>query len=76
MAASPRYKVYDAAGVYQASAKEAEIAAGVAGLIGEGATVRVNHGRALWTEGAEGEFAADSVDFAARTIHDREAGLR
>lgn len=71
MSTSPRFKVYDSRGVYQASAKEGEIAAGIAGLIGEGATVRDGHSRIVWREGFEEVLAAESVDAATAVIYGR-----
>ena len=44
MAGSPRYKIYDAQGNYQAAAKDAYGALGAALIgYGEGATVRTSH---------------------------------
>ena len=50
MAASPQWKVYDPAGVYQAACKEPEAAAVLASMYGAGATIRLGHSRIVWTE--------------------------
>lgn len=61
MAASPKWKVYDSHGVYQASCKETCAAACLMGLYGEGATIRHHHNTIVWTEGKDGE-AGESYD--------------
>lgn len=72
MAASPRFKVYDAAGTYQAACKEAEIAAACVSCYGDGATIRWDHRRVLWTEGPTGDgYAGESYDHVAQTVHER-----
>lgn len=64
MGSTPGYKVYDAAGVYQAAARDTVIAAGVIGAVGGlGWTVKFN-GRIVYRDG-EHVFAADSIDRAA-----------
>lgn len=70
MAASPEFKVYDSAGVYQAACKELEAAACLASLYGEGATIRHRHGFVCWTEGKDGS-AGDSYDTTATAIVER-----
>jgi hypothetical protein len=74
MAESPQYKVYTAAGEYEAACKHAEIAAAVVGVLGDGATVRYQHGSRLWTEGKDGK-AGESYDRAAAVINQRLAEL-
>jgi hypothetical protein len=59
MAAAPRWKVYDAAGNYQAACKEIEAAASLMGLYGEGATIRANHAKS-WTVWEEPPFDPDA----------------
>jgi hypothetical protein len=56
MAASPRYKLFNAQGVYLASSKHPELLAACIGLLGTGATIRDgrNLKRTLWTEGTDG----------------------
>lgn len=71
MAASPRWKVYDAEGEYEGCAKHAEIAGAMVGMMGEGATIRDNHRRIVWREGAEHVTAAESVDACAETVYSR-----
>ncbi len=74
MAATPKYKVYDSFGNYQASCKEVEAAASLMGFYGLGATIRLEHGArwTAWTEGADGQ-AAESYDYVAETVHTLEA---
>jgi len=69
MARSPEFKIYDAAGAYQAACKEPELAAAVVAVLGEGATVRHGHAvsRTVWTEGKDG-LAAESFDLTADKI--------
>ena len=76
MAATPRYKVYTADGRYMAACKEPEGAACLMTLYGEGATVRLNHKRVLWTEGKEKQEAGNSYDFASLTMQRREHGTQ
>ncbi len=67
MAASPRFKVYDADGEYVASFKYLEHAAClVAGIGGAGTTIRDRHATILWTEGSEEFPAAESYDGVAQ----------
>ena len=74
---SPRFKVYSGAGEYRASCKSAEDAAVLVGIGycavegSDGGTVRLNHGRILWREGAEEFSAAESYDGAAIVIYQR-----
>jgi len=66
MAGAPRFKVYDAANVYQAAVKDVTLAAAVVSLLGEGATVRDGR-RYIWREGGD-EIAGESYDEAADTM--------
>lgn len=72
MAGSPKYKVYDNDGVYVASCKFAEDAA-VLVTIGypDRGTVRLGHGRILFTAGVDGD--SGSYDGAAEVIIRRES---
>ena len=70
MAASPRFKVYDSAGLYQAACKEIEGAAALASFYGEGATIRDGHQSIVWTEGQDG-CASDSYDATAEIVASR-----
>ena len=72
MAGSPRYKVYDAKKVYQAATKEAEAAAALVAFYGDGATIRLDHGAVLWTEGKEAIPANESFDTVAETVYARQ----
>lgn len=69
MAQSPRFKVYDAAGVYQAACKEPEAAAAVVSIYGPGATIRAGHSKrdTVWVEGDDGD-AGDSYDVVAERV--------
>lgn len=73
MAASPRWKIYDDKGDYQAAVKEAEAAACLVSFYGLGATIRRGHNSRdiVWTEGREEVDAAESYDTVAATIHRR-----
>jgi len=68
MAASPFWKVYDAAGEYQAACKRPEEAACLVDFLGEGATIRAGHDRVVWTEGKDGR-ASDSYDAVAEACY-------
>jgi hypothetical protein len=74
MAATPKYKVYDRHGVYQASVKELEGGAVLMLLYGDGATIRLGHDRVLWREGAEEQRAGDSYDYCTYVAAGREEG--
>lgn len=74
MASSPNWKIYDAAGKYQAACKEPEAAAALVAFYGEGATVRYEHRHKVWREGAETVSAGDSYDEAAETMLERING--
>lgn len=52
MAASPRFKVYDRDGQYQAACKEPEAAAALLGAIYQGGTVRYGHSAVIFTDGS------------------------
>jgi hypothetical protein len=71
MAASPKFKVYDAQGEYQAACKRPEEAACLVTFLGDGATVRLEHRRVVWTEGSEAQPAAESYDKAAAIMLQR-----
>lgn len=72
MAATPKYKIYDAQGTYQASCKRAEDAACLVAFFGDGAKIKLSAGSLLWHEGQENMPAGQSYDNAAEVIHDRE----
>jgi len=71
MAASPMWKVYNAAKVYQAACKEVELAAVLVAFLGDGATIRCDHTLILWTEGKEGLPAGESYDEVVAVVHAR-----
>ncbi len=73
MAASPRWKVYDKDGNYQAAVKEVEAAACLVDFYGLGATIRNGHNSSdiMWNEGREEVDAHESYDTVASTVHDR-----
>lgn len=68
MAQAPQYKVFDAAGKYQAACKEIEAAAALMGLYGKGASIRMGHAKAdtVWLEGSEDQEAWVSYDHVAQ----------
>ena len=73
MAATPRFKVFDSEGVYQAACKRPEEAAAVVALLGQGATIRDGHTKKdiVWHEGAEDQTAGESYDFVASKVYER-----
>lgn len=73
MAATPKFKVFDANGVYQAATKHPEDAAVLVACFGDGATIRVGHSRRhiVWEEGAEGQPASESYDHVAEVVYTR-----
>jgi len=68
MAQSPRYKIYDAAGEYQASVKDLTLAGGLMAILGEGATVRDGHRLVIYTEGIDGDSGNSYDDVAAHVL--------
>ena len=71
MGSTPRFKVYDADGVYQAATKRPEEAGAVVSLLGNGATIRDGHSYTVWTEGMEPCSASESYDVVAETVYSR-----
>ena len=73
MAASPRYKLFDANGTYQASSKQPELLAACIGLLGNGAHIKDgrNLKLTLWVEGVDG-IGYESYDQVAITCYERE----
>lgn len=53
MSASPKWKVYDADGRYQAAMKEPEAALVIVEFYGDGATVRYDHSVIVWRQGVD-----------------------
>lgn len=79
---TPRIKIFDADGNYQASTHDYAAAGALMGLYGDGATVRVGHSKKdiIWTEGRDGsayecyELIADAIaaaDAKARVFFDK-----
>lgn len=66
----PDFFVYNRDGQYVGRAIDAEDAACLASLRGDGATVRYQR-RIVWREGSEDQPAGESFDFAASVIHER-----
>lgn len=71
MAATPRFKIYNAGGEYVAACEYAEESACLVALLGEGAEIRDGHKDVVWREGHEEQSAAQSYDFVAETIWKR-----
>lgn len=78
MAASPKFKIYDASDAYQASCHEIEAAAALMAFYGAGATIRIDHSKkyTVWHEGAETQPAAESYDYVASVAHIKELELQ
>ncbi len=57
MGRSPSIKCYDAAGKYQASVKDYDLAGAIMAMLGEGSTVRDGHtvSDIVYTEGVDGD---------------------
>jgi hypothetical protein len=72
MAASPKFKVYDAQGQYQAACHEPEAAAALVAFYGNGSTIRDSHPAkyTVWTEGKDGR-AGESYDRVAEVVLER-----
>ena len=79
MAGSPDWKVYNEEREYRAACKSVEEAAVLVSFLGDGATIRFNHGMVVWTEGTDGQ-ASESYDHVAEVaygrIDARKAALR
>lgn len=75
MAATPRLKVHNPSGEYVASCKHYEDAACLAGMYGEGATIRhadlSRKQSVIWREGQERIAAGESYDEAAAIMIER-----
>lgn len=70
MASTPKWKIYDAKGKYQAGTKEIEAAAAVVSLYGRGSKIKWDHTVLAWEEGVDGE-AGDSYDAVAELAKKR-----
>lgn len=72
MAATPRFKVFDRFGTYQASTHEVEAAAALLGALYEGGTIRVGHSKReiVYEDGKDGN-AGESFDAVALHVHAR-----
>lgn len=73
MGASPRWKVYTPQGEYVASTKHTEGASLLMSLYGNGATIRFDHRKIVWTEGVDGN-ASQSYDYTAMIINRKLVG--
>ena len=76
---TPRIKIFDAAGKYQASTHDYAAAGALMGLYGDGATVRLGHSKKeiIWTEGQDGEaYTCYELIADAIQAHDAAADAR
>ena len=66
---TPRLKVFDASGQYQAACHDYAAAAVLMGLYGEGASVRLGHSKrdTIWTEGQDG-LASENFDLVGEAL--------
>lgn len=72
---TPRLKIYNPQGEYVAACKHAEDAACLVALYGNGATIRYDHSKVVWREGAEQFSASESYDRVADVVTARRNGL-
>lgn len=74
MASTPRLKVFDADGTYQAACHDYAAAALLMSLYGDGATIRLGHSKreTVWTEGVDGN-GAESYDAVGDAIAAEDA---
>jgi hypothetical protein len=75
MGASPKWKVYDHEGTYQAATKEIEAAAAVVSFYGRGATIKLDHKVVVWTEGVDGD-GDSSYDEVAEKVAEKIEALK
>ena len=68
MAAAPRFKVYTPQGEYTAACKQIEEAACLVAFLGDGATIRPDHGKPAWVEGREDQPAGESYDHVVYVV--------
>jgi hypothetical protein len=73
MAGTPRFKIYTADGEYTAACKYVEDAAALVAILGDGATIRPDHHKPAWTEGAEEFSAGESYDRVGEVVYERMA---
>lgn len=71
MAASPRWKIFDSDGEYQASVKDVALAAMIVTFLGNGAQIRDGHKHIVWTEGQEDQPAGENYDYTEIVIYAR-----
>lgn len=70
--AAPRFKVYDEFGKYQAACKDAEAAANLVTMYGDGSTIRDGHGPIVWREGPNHDGCGfNSYDGTANVVWER-----
>ena len=74
MASTPRLKVFDAGGIYQAACHDYAAAALLMSLYGDGATIRLGHSKRdiIWTEGVDGN-GSESYDAVGDAIDAEDA---
>lgn len=75
MAASPRWKIFDSEGEYQASAKDIFLAAMIVSFLGDGAQIRDGHKFVVWHEGKEGQSAGYNYDHTEIVVRSRTDAL-
>jgi hypothetical protein len=71
VAATPKFKVFNALGQYVAACKWLEDAAMLVGFYGVGATIRWGHRIVIWREGEEATAAYESYDTVAEVCLER-----
>jgi len=78
MAATPKYKVFDSSGIYQASCKEPEAALALMSFYGSRSTIRTAHSPrwTIWTEGAISAISEIGYDRAVVKMAQRESQNR
>lgn len=75
MAASPRWKIFDREGEYQASVKDVMLAAMIVAFLGDGAQIRDGHKIVVWQEGGESQSAGENYDHTESVIYERADAL-
>ena len=68
---TPSFKVYTPEGEYIGCVRDAEDAAALVGLRGDGGTIRWQHRHIVWREGREDWLAGESYDQTAAVIYKR-----
>lgn len=68
---SPKYKLHDPSGAFQATCKTPDLAVQIAALLGERSAVRC-HGKLLFRHITDGDALGESIDAAVRVLLERE----